>query len=85
MCNARSAVNSSFLARAAGMREFRPVFEDAMSSWYMQARVLPAILGLLALIGLVLLYGELRKAARRSKEKKLMGFPSRRDRLRKAG
>jgi hypothetical protein len=56
-----------------------------MSSWYMQARVLPAILGLLALIGLVLLYGELRKAARRSKEEKLMGFPSRRDRLRKAG
>lgn len=56
-----------------------------MSSWYMQARVLPAILGLLALIGLVLLYGELRKAARRRKDKKLTRFPGRRDRLRKAG
>ena len=48
--------------------------------------LLPGTVGILALIGLVMLFSELRNAARARKRKRdAMRFPDRKDRFRKAG
>jgi len=52
----------------------------------LQAWLLPGTVGILALIGLVMLFSELRNAARaRKRERDAMRFPDRKDRFRKAG
>jgi hypothetical protein len=61
------------------------VVEVKMFSRHMQAWLLPGFLGVLAVIGLILLYGELRRVARLRKSKhQALRFPDREDR-RKAG
>jgi hypothetical protein len=62
------------------------VIEYKMFSRHMQELLVPGILGIMALIGLVLLYVELRNAARaRKRTPRAMRFPDRKDRFRKAG
>ena len=67
----------------ADQRLFLPLYvvEDKMISQHIQAWLLPGILGILAMIGLILLYSELRRAARLRKSKHPpLGFPDRSDR-----
>jgi hypothetical protein len=61
------------------------VVEYKMFSRHVQELLVAVILGIMALIGLVLLYVELRNAARAKKKRNVTRFPDRKDRFRKAG